>query len=374
MLLKYSLLFILWIGVITNGNCNKIVGAPKDLDEASVEKITPLLHESLNQLKGQEDGTELELVRVISASEQVVAGKLYNIRAEFRNPTTSETKACKVSVWHQVWSDFQETKIECDDATKYKVTQKGRSKRSLVGGPTDVDADTLEELRINITESFVQLQSEGSKPLQLKEVLGAKKKVVSGILYTVSTVVQSADGSKNCDIEVWQKPWIEFQQVSVKCEGGERYQVVKDNRPKRSSLLRPLIPANQQNDDSLNADSAESHFSRFKQNYGRVYGNADEEAKRFRIFQNNLYVINQLNRFEQGSAIYGITDFADLTQDEYFHRTGLLKPNSEFNNELPNPLAEIPDVELPQSHDWRDFNAVTPVKNQGNCGSCWAFR
>lgn len=368
MQLKLAFFAVFCIALI---KADVLVGGLGDIDAEELENVKPLLHEAVNGLKGQENGADLRLVRIISAHVQVVSGKLYKIRAEFES-SEKELKKCDVSLWHQPWKNgFRQTKFTCDDATKYKITKTDRRKRSvgIVGGPSDVDPETIEQLRQNISESFVQLQSEGKKPLQLKEVLGAQKQIVAGTLYTLHTIVESGDGTQKCDIEVWLKPWIDFRQVTVKCENGEKFQSIKDNRPKRASLLRPLIPADeQQNEEDLNADSPQSHFHRFKQTFGRTYQDAEEEAMRFRIFQNNLYVIRQLNKFEQGTAAYGVTDFADLTQEEYAKRTGLLKrdidESGELDNEIRNPLAEIPNIKLPKSHDWRDHGAITPGKIQ----------
>lgn len=175
MLLVYFVLAIICHASVINSD---LVGKSREINEKELHEITPLLNKSLNQLKSQSNGVELNLVRIITANVQVVAGKKYNIRAEFENPKNQTKTICKVSLWHQPWSGSRESRFECDDSTKFNTIQKVRSKRhTLVGGKSDIAPETLEQLRTNISESFVQLQSEGKKSLQLKQIISAKQQV-----------------------------------------------------------------------------------------------------------------------------------------------------------------------------------------------------
>lgn len=107
---------------------------------------------------------------------------------------------------------------------------------------------------------------------------------------------------------------------------------------------------------------AQKLFDKFKLKHNRNYANSLEHDMRYRIFKNNLYKIEQLNRHEQGTAKYGVTEFSDLTSIEYKHRTGMLRRKTG-ENEIKNPIAEIPNEPLPDLFDWRDKGVVTPVSN-----------
>lgn len=123
--------------------------------------------------------------------------------------------------------------------------------------------------------------------------------------------------------------------------------------------------------------SAEREFELFKVKHEKKYKNRTEEESRFAIFQQNLKKIADHNRlFKEGLSSYemGVNQFADLTEEEFLQLMGLDKaiPIPKGITEI--KLHEMEENEvLPPFIDWRLKGAVSPVKDQRHCGSCWAF-
>ncbi|KAK4485419.1 hypothetical protein RD792_008059 [Penstemon davidsonii] len=109
--------------------------------------------------------------------------------------------------------------------------------------------------------------------------------------------------------------------------------------------------------------------------YNRVYKNIEERVMRFKIFRDNVEFIEAFNEAGTRPYMLGINAFADQTNEEFrASRNGLKVPSlsQERVSKITSFRYENLSV-VPSSMDWREKGAVTPVKNQGQCGSCWAF-
>ena len=113
---------------------------------------------------------------------------------------------------------------------------------------------------------------------------------------------------------------------------------------------------------------ADSSWQQWKGTHSKFYSNIDEEKVRYTIWQDNLRMIAEHNAQNNGVTLK-INHFGDLTNLEYRALFNGYLHKKENGTSFLAPS----NVEVPATVDWRDQGYVTPVKNQGQCGSCWAF-
>jgi cathepsin L len=128
-------------------------------------------------------------------------------------------------------------------------------------------------------------------------------------------------------------------------------------------------------------DVVKEEWHTFKMRHNKKYKSETEEKFRLKIYAENRHKIAQHNqRFAAGQVSYSLAEnkYADMLHHEFVNTlNGFNRSNSILKGTEKKwrgvTFIEPANVQVPESVDWRLKGAVTPVKDQGHCGSCWSF-
>jgi len=405
-------------------------GGQRDAEE-NPETLMELAKFAVHQLDKIDADDEARIaMEVLESKKQTVSGWLYSLKIrvahttckESNGPTTIEKcskdnfvlpyRVCSMKILVQPWQEMQRKVVEsqCYPEKAYYKDKKGKkmgkqldlerysakqndvrekwNPKQMIGGVHDVDLDEKnEELHelVNFVVDNVDRMSNAMHAQKLVKIIEAKRQLVSGLKtklvielgYTGCRKHKELDKSQCeidesrthqfCNVTVWEKPWLKSREIThTKC--GSKEKMLYQQRRKRSATK---FGGDAEDLHHLRYDHVQ--FREFMRQHGKVYAEEEEFKYRLGVFRENMKKVMLLQKTEQGTATYGATQFADLTEEEFTRHYLGFRPDLRQGPKK-RKLAKIPYLtSVPEEFDWRNYSAVTPVKNQGMCGSCWAF-